>query len=259
VVFISTQTEPVITIGATDGTDRAPVTIGPSFFSSYGTFPATSYIAGINLAVNGSAGISTREWEASYISKALGDKLEMLEIGNEPDLFIYWNRRPASWNVTDYVAEWQAASQVIETGLAWTNPELSKKITYFAPSFAGTDVGAGPNSMGPLPAFEHGLNVNKNIQQLSGHKYVLFAIHSSTSRRTGLPLRYSYMGSATGAGVTLQSTLMNHTAIVNSIANHVTLAQQLQPYCAGPYVMGETNSLSGGGASGLSNVFGAAL
>ena len=67
------------------------------------------------------------------------------------------------------------------------------------------------------------------------------------------------MGSATGAGVTLQSTLMNHTAIVNSIASHVTLAKQLAPYGAGPYVMGETNSLSGGGATGLSNVFGAAL
>jgi hypothetical protein len=69
----------------------------------------------------------------------------------------------------------------------------------------------------------------------------------------------SYMGSATGAGVTLQSTLMNHTSIVNSIASHVILAQELQKYCSAPYIMGETNSLSGGGASGLSNVFGAAL
>ena len=170
-VFIPTQTEPVITIGATNGTHRAPVTIGPSFFSSYGTFPATSYIPGLNLAVNGSAGIETREAEASYISKALGSRLEMLEIGNEPDLFIYWNRRPSSWNVSDYVAEWQNASQVIAVGLEKTNPELAKKISYFAPSFAGTDVGAGPNSMGPLPAFEHGLDMNKNIKQLSGHKY----------------------------------------------------------------------------------------
>ena len=67
------------------------------------------------------------------------------------------------------------------------------------------------------------------------------------------------MGSATEAGVSLQSTLMNHTSIINSIASHVTLAQELQQYCAAPYVMGETNSLSGGCASGLSNAFGAAL
>jgi hypothetical protein len=67
------------------------------------------------------------------------------------------------------------------------------------------------------------------------------------------------MGSATGAGVTLQSTLMNHTSIVKSISSHVTLAKELQKYCSASYVMGETNSLSGGGAAGLSNVFGAAL
>lgn len=67
------------------------------------------------------------------------------------------------------------------------------------------------------------------------------------------------MGSATGSGVNLQDTLMNHQSVVNSIANHVTLAGQIQQYCNCPYIMGETNSLSGGGASGLSNVFGAAL
>ena len=68
------------------------------------------------------------------------------------------------------------------------------------------------------------------------------------------------MASATGSGVTLQDTLMNHQAVVKSIANHVTLASEIQQYCPGcSYIMGETNSLSGGGATGLSNVFGAAL
>ena len=67
------------------------------------------------------------------------------------------------------------------------------------------------------------------------------------------------MGSATGSGVSLQSTLMNHSAVVKSISSHVKLAQNLKTYSSAPYVMGETNSLSGGGASGLSDVFGAAL
>jgi hypothetical protein len=67
------------------------------------------------------------------------------------------------------------------------------------------------------------------------------------------------MGSATGSDVSLQSTLMDHTSIVNSISNHVKVAQELKAYSNGPYVMGETNSLSGGGATGLSDVFGAAL
>jgi hypothetical protein len=137
--------------------------------------------------------------------------------------------------VSNYVAEWLNASEVVGTVLSKLH---ANEIGYFAPSFAGTDVGKSLDSMAPLAAFSHGLNAKGNIKQLSGH---------------------NYMASATASGVTLQSTLMNHTAIVHSIANHVTLAQQLRQYTTAPYIMGETNSLSGGGAAGLSNVFGAAL
>lgn len=143
------------------------MTIGPSFFSSYGTFPGTKYIAGLNLATNATSGIETRQNEASLILKALGSSLELFEIGNEPDLFIYWNRRPASWNVSDYVEEWLNASEVVDAEVGKSKAE---EIGYFAPSFAGTDVGSGPNTMAPLAAFGHGLNANKIIKQLSGHK-----------------------------------------------------------------------------------------
>jgi hypothetical protein len=67
------------------------------------------------------------------------------------------------------------------------------------------------------------------------------------------------MGSSTNPTVTLQGTLMNHSSIMHSLAAHVTLAAELRNYTTVPYVLGETNSLSGGGASGLSNVFGSAL
>ena len=70
----------------------------------------------------------------------------------------------------------------------------------------------------------------------------------------------SYMGSAAGASSNqLQAVLLNHTAIVNSISGHVKIVQQIKTYTNASYIMGETNSLSGGGATGLSNVFGAAL
>lgn len=154
----------MITIGATNGTRRAPVTIGPSFFSSYGTFPSTSYIAGINLATNGSVGKATREADVTYISKALGSSLKMFEIGNEPDLFQHWNRRPSSWGISDYVEEWLNANQLVKSTLPKTS------LSFFAPSFAGTNVGGSSTSMGPLPAFENGLSKAKNIKQLSGHK-----------------------------------------------------------------------------------------
>ena len=68
------------------------------------------------------------------------------------------------------------------------------------------------------------------------------------------------MGSATGSNIQLQATLMNHTAVVHSISPHVKLAAEINQHDdKAPYVMGETNSLSGGGSNGTSNVFGAAL
>ena len=74
--------------------------------------------------------------------------------------------------MTDYVEEWLNASEVIKSTLAKNDPELAKKITFFAPSFAGTDVGDSLDSLSPLAAFAHGLDSGNNIKVLSGHKYV---------------------------------------------------------------------------------------
>lgn len=70
------------------------------------------------------------------------------------------------------------------------------------------------------------------------------------------------MGGADQPGVTLQKTLMNHTAVVNSVSRHANLARTLDE--AGltkdiPYILGEMNSLYHQGKPGLSNSFGAAL
>lgn len=75
--------------------------------------------------------------------------------------------------MSDYVAEWLSASDVIGATLGKLDPTFEKEMGYFAPSFAGTDVGSGSNSMAPLAAFQHGLNAKRNIKQLSGHKYEL--------------------------------------------------------------------------------------
>lgn len=50
---------------------------------------------------------------------------------------------------------------------------------------------------------------------------------------------------------------MNHTAVARSIAGHVSYAKSVDT--GADYVIGEHNSLYGGGAVGLSDVFGAAL
>lgn len=70
------------------------------------------------------------------------------------------------------------------------------------------------------------------------------------------------MGGADEPGVTLQKTLMNHTAVVNIVSQHANLSRTLNE--AGltkdiPYILGEMNSLYHQGKPGLSNSFGAAL
>lgn len=70
------------------------------------------------------------------------------------------------------------------------------------------------------------------------------------------------MGGATEPGVTLQKTLMNHTAVQNSVTQHTNVSNMLNSEHLAPgipYILGEMNSLYNEGRPGLSNSFGAAL
>ena len=70
------------------------------------------------------------------------------------------------------------------------------------------------------------------------------------------------MGGADVPGVTLARTLMNHTAVINSVAKHVGVMTQLEQNGLAkgvPYILGEMNSLYHQDKPGLSNSFGAAL
>jgi len=70
------------------------------------------------------------------------------------------------------------------------------------------------------------------------------------------------MGGADEPGVTLQKTLMNHTAVVDVVARHANLSRILSEKGLTkdiPYILGEMNSLYHQGKPGLSNSFGAAL
>ena len=68
------------------------------------------------------------------------------------------------------------------------------------------------------------------------------------------------MGGAEEPGVTLQKTLMNHTAVIESVENHLKVRNTLKSQNIDiPYIYGEMNSLYNQGRPGLSNSFGAAL
>jgi len=214
------------------------ISIGPSYFDSYSTWPNISFLHGFNLGKNGSIGYDTLVGTVPLVCKALSDgKLAYWQLGNEPDLYKTSSQgpvRPSWWNETYYVQEWLNKTELIKQLVQENCPEVIEqgKFKFYAPSFAG----AG-NSLNMITTWQAGLGADGDISFIDSHNYI---------------------GGATQPGVTLQGTLMNHTSTVLSVAKHLN-ESQLLAYTGLPYILGETNSLYNEGAPGLSNSFGAAL
>ena len=220
------------TANSCDADPEAIFCIGPSFFDSYGTFPAgTKYSHQFNLAANNNSGYATLEATAPMVCRALQGQLNVFEMGNEPDLYRgKW--RPSDWTAAEYEADWANATSHLRTYLQGSCPDVAATLRFMAPSISSPG-----SALSAIDIFMDGEDSQGTVSQVSVH---------------------NYMGGATQAGVSLQATLMNHTAVTNSIASHVRYAESLANIDA-DYILGEQNSLYGGGASGLSNVFGAAL
>ncbi|KAK3112327.1 hypothetical protein LTR53_011508 [Teratosphaeriaceae sp. CCFEE 6253] len=81
------------------------LTIGPSYFESYSTWPDTKFIHGFNLGRNSTVARQGLIDSVPYACKALeGGKLLHWELGNEPDLFKTSAQgavRPATWTEQD--------------------------------------------------------------------------------------------------------------------------------------------------------------
>ena len=217
------------------------LSFGPSFFESYQTWPNAKFVHGLNLAKNGSSDLNSLIDSIPYACKALSDNNFLFwEMGNEPDLYktsAQGIRRPASWNETDYVKEWNQKISDVNNALKkscghdWV---LGNQFKWLAPSFAGTN-----NSLKAVKTWGTPQDPHHYIGRFSSHNYI---------------------GGATQPGVTLAGTLMNHTKTVSSVTAHVNEHDALK--AAGltvDYILGETNSLYNQGAPGLSNSFGAAL
>ncbi|KIX02569.1 uncharacterized protein Z518_08510 [Rhinocladiella mackenziei CBS 650.93] len=214
------------------------ISIGPSYFDSYSTWPNITYVHGFNLGKNGTVGHDTLAGTVPLACKALSNgKLAYWQLGNEPDLFKTSAQgpvRPSWWNETDYVEEWLTKTRIMKQLIQTNCPDVMKqgKFKFYAPGFAGT-----ANSLDLITTWAAGLNADHDISFIDSHNYI---------------------GGATQPGVTLQGTLMNHTSTVLSVAKHLNESHLLSG--AGlPYILGETNSLYNEGAPGLSNSFGAAL
>ncbi|KAK7887692.1 hypothetical protein LTR67_009594 [Exophiala xenobiotica] len=216
------------------------ISIGPSYFDSYSTWPNFTFLHGFNLAKNGTLGYDTLVSTVPLACKALSNgKLAYWELGNEPDLYKTSSQgpvRPSWWNETDYVQEWLNKTRIMKQLVQENCPEVitEGKFKFYAPNFGG----AG-NSLNMIRTWNAGLDADNDIAFIDSHNYI---------------------GGATQPGVTLQGTLMNHTSTILSVAKHLNESHLLANTGVGlPYILGEANSLYNEGAPGLSNSFGAAL
>lgn len=216
------------------------ITIGPSFFESYLTWPDTHFIHGFNLGKNSTTARQALIDSVPFVCKALSDgRLAYWELGNEPDLMNLELVRPSGWNESDYVQEWLTWSRKIRKAMQKACPDLASndKYKYIAPSFAGT----GNLGLDPFLTWKAGLDTDRDIALISSHNYI---------------------SGANAPGVTLQNTLMNHSSTVASVAkqlNSSRLISSLPSTPKIPFILGESNSLYNQGRPGLSNTFGAAL
>ena len=142
------------------------ISIGPSYFESYETLLNVQFSHGFNLGKNTTEAMNTLIATVPLACKALGhDNFAHWEMGNEPDLFAR-AIRPATWNETDYVAEWLNKTRIVQRELTKACTEMGHAhYNYLAPSFAGTG-----NRLNPLKVWEAGFDSDSDIGMNSMHK-----------------------------------------------------------------------------------------
>lgn len=226
--------------------------ITPDWYKMWGNyFPSeTDLIYTLNFADNSSSWANAvKQAESAYMG--LGDKLKQFELGNEVDHYIDKGWRPPypAWGVNVYIEQYRnLTAQIIDS--PWYK-RLHNPPTFQAGVIADPPLVADQHDEfddfsivnlidngtgGLLASFQD----KERISSLCVHLYPQSTCDSPRWHRMRLDL------------------LSNHTVLWLNVSQYIP--QIVASDRAGiPLVMGETNSVSCGGRSGISDTFGAAL
>ncbi len=163
--------------------------------------------------------------EAAYVYQTAADVLAGLEIGNEPDLYHSNGMRPSSYNINDYIQEWQTYADAIQA----QTPEA-----VLTGSAAAGSIGTWTKTFAQ--------QMGSRIALLTQHLYPLAPYSNNPNAGNAATVPHIL-------GATARNTEDNDGAQLLSIAQ----GQKI------PWRMAETNSCYNGGQSGVSNVFASAL
>ncbi|KAF8309017.1 glycoside hydrolase family 79 protein [Clavulina sp. PMI_390] len=167
---------------------------------------------------------------------AAGVKLDAIEIGNEPDLYVSNALRPSNWTFDNWVSEW----------------------SFFANSIIDA-AGLKPNSTPRFLAGSFASSSHSSTSKFSPQHLIAAGVLSgSLGPFIDTVSEHHYSGSfCTGSGGLL-AALMDKTSIRGNISTYSSDIAAVQ--AAGrEFVFGETNSYSCHGAPGVSDTAGAAI
>ncbi|KAI0878702.1 glycoside hydrolase family 79 protein [Hypoxylon argillaceum] len=225
--------------------------ITPHWFDIWSTyFPAgTELIYTLNLADN-SSGWANAVAQAEAAHAGLGDSLVAFELGNEIDHFINKGLRDASWDVKEYIGQFRNITAQI-TASAWYRGLAEKKSkvpTIQAAVFA--DPPEVPDQQDEIDDFSIANLTAGGIASTPEEKALI------SSYATHL---YPQSTCDTARWYRLRLDLLSdHSVVWHNVSQYIPQAAAADAAGA-PLVMGETNSASCSGRSGISDTFGAAL
>lgn len=201
----------------------------------------TDFVYTLNFVANSSAWAEAL-LQAETVHSALGDKLKLLELGNEVDHYIAEDWRASGWDVAEYITQWRNASDQIVASDWYQKSRNPPK--FQAAVFA--DPPEVPDQQDEIDNFDianltaGGLVDPSLISTYSVHLYPQSTCDTGRWYRMSLDL------------------LSNHTVLWHNVSQYIPQIAAADA-AKSPLVFGETNSVSCGGRSGISDTFGAAL
>ncbi|ORY63264.1 uncharacterized protein BCR38DRAFT_458453 [Pseudomassariella vexata] len=224
--------------------DAVQLNITPTWYRTWSDyFPQGSdLIFTLNFAVNDSAWVNGLA-QAEAAHEALGSKLKAFELGNEIDHWINKGWRDETWRVDTYLSQWRnLTGQIVNS--PWyknaTNPPTIQSGVFADPPWV-------PDQQDEMDDFDI---VNLTAQEFQSDRDLIssYAIHLYPQSTCDTERWYRMS----------LDLLSNHTTLWLNVSQYIP--QVAAAEAAGtPLVMGETNSVSCGGRSGISDTFGAAL
>lgn len=247
--FVADLNTTAVAIPAPNGAKQ--FNISRSWIEEWGRYfeDETKLTFTLNLHDN-SSDWATARIQAETAWSVLGGKLARFEVGNEVDHYINKGWRNASWGVDIYASQFREITDMIRNE-SWYRDAGNQAPAFAAGSFA--DPPWLPDQQDQIDDMDI-LNLTtkaglKNEKDSGGINIDRFVVHM-------------YPGSTCDAGRWARMRLdliSNHSAVWQNVSQYVPQVEAAEKEGHSQLVMGETNSISCGGRSGISDTFGGAL